>query len=188
MGKGKYFKLFSVALFASTLFNSCSKPKAHNQFDLRGSWVVEFDTSFKNYTELYFGDSVYTLQDEAGGRHPKRRYFISKDTLFEEVYGKGIIPYCKILSLRQDTLWLKGLSEMNSLYQGYIIKFPKDEFGYFDLEWNEENKDSLNIMVENDWHRRMRKFYAVKYNDLHTYDSLIAAGFWDWSMKDAKKN
>lgn len=187
MGKGKYLKIFFVIPFLFALLISCSKPEAHSQFDIRGNWIEKFDTSFRNYTELYFGDSVYTLQDQAGGQHPKRRYYVSKDTLFEEVYGKGIIPYCKILSVRQDTLWLKGISDVNNSYEGYLVKLPQVELGYFDLEWNDENKDSLDIKVQNDWHRRMRKFYAVKYDDMHTYDSLLAAGFWDWSMKDINK-
>lgn len=101
-----------------------------------------------------------------------------------ELERSKYLPMYKIERTASDTLFLF----VNPLYKKgnnrtYWVRFPKNEFGHYDLIWNDQNSDSLKWKYD----RRRYKFCMTKYGELYRYDSLLKAGYFKWSVKDYEK-
>jgi hypothetical protein len=180
-----------LIILTCVYFIACTNDK--QTIDIKGSWY--FDTGEDgeiepsiNYSEIYITDSLYYIQDETFGQNPPNKYYLTNDTMMISALSNNLqrtfIYAHKIIGLIGDTLVLKGIARDGSITDYKIIKLPKGELGHYDYNWTEENKDSLNFKIVNDYHRRMWKYHYQKANDLRTYDSLLNAGRWDWTMKD----
>jgi hypothetical protein len=172
----------------------CSACEKHSaEVDLRGSWYFDvgdwgpIDTTI-NYTELYFSDSSFYGQDEVMGQGHKRLYMVTPDSIYYGDDSTNLKPFYKILGLKKDTLWLKANPKiLNKLDTVFYVRFPKDEFGHYDLTWTSENRDSLRMKVPFDYNRRMWKYHAFRNGAIKTYDSLERAGHWKWSMNEIRE-
>ena len=144
--------------------------------------------SAHNYVEMYITDSTLHGQDEMSGETADHKYLVTNDSIFFEESKLKLVPLYKILSYKQDTLrLLVNKKYFKRLDTVFWVRFPKEEFGHYDLKWTPENTDSLNQKLAVDWNRRRWKYYAMTYNDMDTYDSLLSAGYWTWTMKDIKQ-
>lgn len=162
-------------------------------WDIKGNWYTfAYDPgsgiydSLLNYTEYYINDSIREVQEELAGQHAPQQYFIKGDSIY---LGFGTDNECefdaiyRINKLERDTIWLtidprwtKGPLET------YWIRFPKDEKGQFDYDYNSPIADSLRWSVVFDWYRRRDKHFAMRRRNMGTYDSLVNAGRYDWNM------
>lgn len=181
-------RLTTILVFI--LLVSCDKPS------IRGSWYTDlkngdgvYDT-ISNYCEIYVNDTTLFYQEELMGTTYDQEYYIEDDSIFK-CFGTGdsckFIPMYKIVKIGVDTIWLtvnekfaKGNSE--TLW----VRFPKDELGYYDFTWTDENRDSLRERGTYDYDRRRAKYYSIKYNRPDYYDSMVKAGTWNWTMNEVK--
>lgn len=158
---------------------------------LKGSWYYEetsWGDSTRDYVELYFGDTTYYAQAVTFGTLHDRAFKVTSDSLFYGETSRDLLPFYKIIKLKGDTLWLQANQRL--LKRGdtiYYVKFPKGEFGHYDLTWTSENRDSLNQKIVSDFTRRMLKYWAIKTGDMREYDSLTKAGYWEWTMKEIRE-
>jgi hypothetical protein len=154
---------------------------------MRGTWYYDSsgDSTNVDYTELYFNDSTYYPQGQRFGQwyHPNR-YKLTSDSLYYEEDDKTFQPYYKIQNFRNDTLFLIADSRTRPKKNIYWVRLPKSEKGHYEHVWATSNTDSLNYIIRNDWHRRMIKYHLFLENDLKKYDSMVSAGFWNFTMKD----
>jgi hypothetical protein len=178
-----------------TLLSCNDKTTGTKQFDINGSWYADlgnggtFD-SLVNYGELYVTDSTFEHQEEIFGQHTPRKYYIKKDSIFIVGENSTYIPMFKINDLKNDTLWLtvnKNYLSKNKKLTEFWVRLPKEEKGYYDHTWTEENTDSLKYAVVNDYHRRMFRYHSLRLGEMVYYDSLVKAGNWDWNMNQIRE-
>jgi hypothetical protein len=182
-------------LIILTLFSCNDKTTGTKQFNINGSWYADlgnggtFD-SLVNYGELYVTDTTFEYQEENFGQHRPRKYYIKNDSIYKEGDSSTYIQMFKIIDLKNDTLWLsvnRNYLSKNKKLTELWVRLPKEEKGYYDHTWTEENTDSLEYAVVNDYHRRMWRYHSIRLGGIDYYDSLVKAGNWDWNMNQIRE-
>jgi hypothetical protein len=181
-------KIRTAFILLVTSLMICQCGRNSENFRLRGSWYYGRPTDGLplDYTELYFNDTTYYPQSETFGQwyHPEK-YKLTKDSIYYLDRGdKKFVSYYKILTIKNDTLFLRPSQRVTPANDIYWVRLPENEKGHYDHSWAGANADSLNYAIRNDWHRRMIRYHMFLNNDLKTYDSLVAAGFWKFNMKN----
>lgn len=172
--------------------SSCDpRTEKKDKWEIKGSWYYaetwgdEPSDSTIDYTEMYFNDSTYYPQTEAFGQTYDRKYKVSGDSLFFEDKDSQLVSFYKIDRFVNDTIWLiSNPKYIKNLVKKFWVRFPANEKGHYEYNWNPEDADSLEWAIVYDYDRRKFKYYATLANRLGAYDSALKAGRWNWTMKD----
>ena len=192
LANGCCFRMRSSCLFICLISLMSCHLESNSKLSIKGSWYLDFGNGVNsdsiNYAEAYVNDTILYFQDELIGQTRDQSYRLSGDSIlkcFDASKDCKYIPMYKILKISNDTLFLivhpkyrKGDNRT------YWVRLPKNEFGHYDLNWTVQNRDSLRKKVVVDYQRRQDWFYATKYHVMKSFDSLVNAGYYNWSMKN----